>query len=156
MTGVIFRLAVQEDEQALLRMMHNLAGQEPGAYFFDEPIVRDALRKFLASPDLGQAWVFYEGETPVGYIVLTFGYSFEYHGRDSFIDELYVEPQFRRKGIGSRAMQFVEERACELGVNAIHLEVDHGNEPAEELYRRAGYDDHARFLMTKWLKPGDR
>jgi ribosomal protein S18 acetylase RimI-like enzyme len=152
--GVIFRPAVQKDEQSLLRMMRNLAEQEPGAYFFDEPVVREVLRTFLASPDLGRAWVFYEGETPVGYIVLTFGYSFEYHGRDSFIDELYVEPQFRRQGIGRRAMQFVEERARELGVNAIHLEVDQGNDPAAELYRRAGYDDHARFLMTKWLKPG--
>ncbi len=156
MPGVIFRPAVLDDEQALLRMMRNLAGQEPGAHFFDESIVRDALRKFLASPDLGQAWVFYEGESPVGYIVLTFGYSFEYHGRDSFIDELYIEPRFRRKGIGRRAMQFVEERARELGVNAIHLEVDQGNDPAAELYRRAGYDDNARFLMTKWLKPRDR
>ncbi len=155
MPGVIFRPAVQEDERAMLRMMRNLAEQEPGAYFFDEPIVGDVLRKFLASPDLGQAWVFHEGETPVGYIVLTFGYSFEYHGRDSFIDELYIEPQFRRQGIGKRAMQFVEERAREMGVNAIHLEVDHGNDPAAELYRRAGYNDHARFLMTKWLNLGE-
>ncbi len=154
MPGVIFRPAVQEDEQALLRMMRSLAEQEPGAYFFDEPVVRDVLRKFLASPDLGRAWVFFEEETPVGYIVLTFGYSFEYHGRDSFIDELYVEPQFRRRGIGRRAMQFVQERARDLGVNAIHLEVDEGNDPAAKLYRRAGYDAHARFLMTKWLKPG--
>jgi ribosomal protein S18 acetylase RimI-like enzyme len=152
--GVIFRPAVQADEQSLLRMMRNLAEQEPGAYVFDEPVVCEVLRKFLASPDLGRAWVFHEGETPVGYIVLTFGYSFEYHGRDSFIDELYIEPQFRRQGIGRRAMQFVEERARELGVNAIHLEVDQGNDPAAELYRRAGYDDQARFLMTKWLKPG--
>jgi ribosomal protein S18 acetylase RimI-like enzyme len=151
-SGVIFRPAVQDDEQALLRMMRNLAEQEPGAYFFDEPVVREVLRKFFADPDLGQAWVFFEEETPVGYIVLTFGYSFEYHGRDSFIDELYIEPQYRRQGIGRRAMQFVEEQARELGVNAIHLEVDHGNDPAAELYRRAGYHDHARFLMTKWLK----
>jgi ribosomal protein S18 acetylase RimI-like enzyme len=153
-SGVIFRPAVLEDEQTLLRMMRTLAEQEPGAYFFDETVVREVLRKFLASPHLGQAWVFSKGETLVGYIVLTFGYSFEYHGRDSFIDELYVEPQFRRQGIGKRAMQFVEERARELGVNAIHLEVDQGNEPAAELYRRAGYDDHSRFLMTKWLKFG--
>jgi ribosomal protein S18 acetylase RimI-like enzyme len=152
--GVIFRPAVQQDEQSLLRMMRNLAEQEPGAYFFDEPVVREVLRRFLASPDLGRVWIFYEGETPVGYIVLTFGYSFEYHGRDSFIDELYIEPQFRQQGIGRRAMQFVEERARELGVNAIHLEVDQGNDPAVRLYLRAGYDDHARFLMTKWLKPG--
>jgi ribosomal protein S18 acetylase RimI-like enzyme len=151
---VVFRSARSEDEQSLLRMMRNLAEQEPGAYFFDEPVVREALRKFLASPELGRAWVFLDGETPIGYIVLTLGYSFEYHGRDSFIDELYIEPQYRRQGIGRRAMQFVEERALELGVNVIHLEVDRGNDAAEGLYRRAGYRDHARFLMTKWLKPG--
>jgi ribosomal protein S18 acetylase RimI-like enzyme len=152
--GVIFRPASPQDEQVLLRMMRSLAEQEPGAYYFDEPVVRDGLRKFLANPELGKAWVFIDAETPVGYIVLTFGYSFEYHGRDSFVDELYIEPQYRRQGIGRRAMQFVEERARELGVNAIHLEVDQGNDPAAGLYRRAGYDDHARFLMTKWLKPG--
>jgi ribosomal protein S18 acetylase RimI-like enzyme len=151
-SGVIFRPAVREDEQVLLRMMRNLAEQEPGAYFFDEPTVREVFRKFLRSPDLGHAWVFFEGETPVGYVFLTFGYSFEYHGRDAFIDELYIEPQYRRKGIGRRAMQFVEERARELGVNAIHLEVDQGNDPAAALYRRAGYDDHSRFLMTRRLK----
>jgi ribosomal protein S18 acetylase RimI-like enzyme len=151
---VVFRSARSEDEQSLLRMMRNLAEQEPGAYFFEEPVVREALRKFLASPELGRAWVFLDGETPIGYIVLTLGYSFEYHGRDSFIDELYIEPQYRRQGIGRRAMQFVEERALELGVNVIHLEVDRGNDAAEGLYRRAGYRDHARFLMTKWLKPG--
>lgn len=154
MRGVVFRPAAAQDEQVLLRMMRNLAEQEPGAYFFDEPVVREVLHKFLANPDLGQAWVFFDGGTPVGYIVLTFGFSFEYHGRDSFIDELYVEPQYRRQGIGRRAMQFVEEQARDLGVNALHLEVDEGNDPAAELYRRAGYDDHSRFLMTKWLNPG--
>jgi ribosomal protein S18 acetylase RimI-like enzyme len=153
-SAVIFRPAVQDDEQALLRMMRDLAEQEPGAYYFDEPVVQEALRRFLRSPELGQAWVFFEAETPLGYIILTFGYSFEYHGRDSFIDELYIEPQYRGQGIGRRAMQFVEERARELGVNAIHLEVDRGNDPASELYRRTGYVDHSRFLMTKWLKPG--
>src|SRR5580704_6514342 len=135
-------------------MMRILAEQEPGSYFFDEPAVREVLRKFLASPDLGQAWVFLDRGTPVGYMVLTFGYSFEYHGRDSFIDELYIEPQYRRQGIGRRAMQFVEERASELGVNAIHFGVDSGHEGAAWLYRRSGYDDHARFLMTKLLKTG--
>ena len=154
MSGVIFRPVALQDEQVLLRMMRNLAEQEPGAYYFDEPVVQEVLRKFLVSPELGQAWIFFEAETPVGYIVLTFGYSFEFHGRDSFIDELYIEPKYRRQGIGRRAMEFVEERARELGVHAIHLEVDQGNDPAAELYRRAGYDDHARFLMTRWLKPG--
>ncbi|HYL62627.1 MAG TPA: GNAT family N-acetyltransferase [Candidatus Methylomirabilis sp.] len=151
MSDVLFRPAASEDEPVLLRMMRNLAEQEPGAYFFDEPGVREVLRKFLADPGLGQAWVFFDEKTPVGYIVLTFGYSFEYHGRDAFIDELYIDPQYRRKGIGRRAMQFVEQRAREHGVAAIHLEVDDGNDPASELYRHSGYEDHERYLMTKWL-----
>lgn len=156
MPDILFRLAAREDETALLRMMRSLAEQEPGPYFFDEPVVRGALHKFLANPELGRAWVFCDGEILVGYIVLTFGYSFEFHGRDSFIDELYLQPRYRGQGIGRRAMQFVEERARELGVNAIHLEVDDGNEPAEELYRRAGYEDKSRYLMTKWMKPDAR
>jgi ribosomal protein S18 acetylase RimI-like enzyme len=49
-------------------------------------------------------------------------------------------------------MEFVEARARELGVNAIHLEVDRGNDPALGLYRRTGYVDHDRHLMTKWLR----
>jgi len=57
----------------------------------------------------------------------------------------------RRRGFGRHAIYFLEEQAREMGVNAIHLEVDRGNEPASELYRRVGYQDHDRFLMTKWL-----
>jgi ribosomal protein S18 acetylase RimI-like enzyme len=150
---VIFRPANPADEEDLLRMMRTLAEQEPGAYFFDEPAVRHALRSFLADSTFGKAWMFSEGATPAGYIVLTLSFSFEYHGQDAFIDELYVEPQYRRQGIGLRAVQFVEERARELGVQALHLEVDPGNDPALELYRRAGYEDHKRYLMTKLLVP---
>jgi len=52
-------------------------------------------------------------------------------------------------------MEFVEQRAQELGVTAIHLEVDRGNKPAQGLYRRTGYVDHDRYLMTKWLRRVD-
>lgn len=93
----------------------------------------------------------WDGERPAGYVVLTLSFSFEYRGRDAFIDELYVEPAYRRRGFGRMLMEFAEQRAKELGVNALHLEVDHGNDPAMELYRNIGYADHDRYLMTKWL-----
>jgi ribosomal protein S18 acetylase RimI-like enzyme len=148
---VTFRPATKGDEADLLRMMRNLAEQEPGAYYFDEHAVRSVLRQFLADPGLGMAWVFSDGATIAGYIVLTLGYSFEYHGRDAFVDELYVDPQHRRRGIGREALKFVDEQARTMGVTALHLEVDQGNDPALELYQHAGYQDHRRHLMTKWL-----
>ena len=45
---------------------------------------------------------------------------------------------YRRRGFGRQAVAFLEEKAREMGVNAVHLEVDRGNDPAFELYRRSG------------------
>jgi hypothetical protein len=50
-------------------------------------------------------------------------------------------------------MQFVEKCAGDLGATP-SISKSIGNDPAVELYRRAGYHDHARFLMTMWRKPG--
>jgi ribosomal protein S18 acetylase RimI-like enzyme len=148
---LVIREATLEDQAELLRMMRALAEHEPGKIPFNEPVARAALRKFLSMPAFGGVWLLCEGNAPVGYVILTLGFSFEFHGQDAFIDELYVGAKHRRRGYGREAIHFVEKKAREMGVNAIHLEVDHGNDPAYELYRRAGYQDHDRFLMTKWL-----
>jgi len=148
---IIFREATATDVPDLLRMMKRLAFQEP-ALPFDERMVTQTWRQFFSSAEFGRAWLFSAGSELAGYVILTLGYSFEYRGREAFVDELYVEEKFRRRGVGRRAMEFVEERARELGVNAIHLEVDRGNDAALGLYRRTGYVDHDRYLMTKWLR----
>jgi len=145
------REAALQDEAVLLGMMRQLAEQEPGKIQFDEPAARATFRRFLSLPAFGRFWLLLEGSSPVGYTVLTIGFSFEFHGHDAFIDELYIDAAFRRRGYGKQAVAFLEKRARELGVNAIHLEVDRGNDPAFELYRRIGYQDKDRFLMTKWL-----
>ena len=145
------REAALEDEAELLRMMRALAEQEPGKIEFDAVAAQGALRMLFAQPELGRTWLVCVGDLTVGYVVLTLGFSFEFRGRDAFIDELYIAPAYRRKGLGRMAMEFAEKRAKELGVNAVHLEVNHGNDPAMELYRRIGYADHDRYLMTKWL-----
>ncbi len=143
--------ATLQDEPELLRMMRLLDEQESALIKFDETALSAAFRQFLALPAFGGIWILCEGNQTVGYVVLTVGFSFEFRGHDAFIDELYIDAAYRRRGYGRRALAFAEERAREMGVNAIHLEVDHGNNPALELYRRTGYKDHDRFLMTKWL-----
>ena len=147
----MIREATLQDEAELLRMMRLLAEQEPGKIRFDEAAARATLRHFLSLPAFGRVWLLCEGNLSVGYIVLTIGFSLEFHGHDAFIDELYIDAAFRRRGYGKQAVMYLEKKAREMGVNAIHLEVDRGNDPAFELYRRTGYEDHDRFLMTKWL-----
>jgi ribosomal protein S18 acetylase RimI-like enzyme len=151
MSEMIIREAALGDEPELLRMMRLLAEQEPGKIHFDEGAARACLQKFRSLPAFGAVWMLCEGNKPIGYIILTIGFSFEFHGHDAFIDELYVDADYRRRGYGRQAVAFLEKKARARGVHAVHLEVDRGNNPAFELYRRAGYEDHERFLMTKWL-----
>lgn len=151
MTSLEFREAIPGDEAALLPMMRALAKQDPEVIPFNESSARAAFHQFLSLPAFGRIWLLYNSAVLVGYIILTIGFSFEFRGHDAFIDELYIAPAHRRRGFGRQAMAFVEQEARKMGVNAIHLEVDRGNDSALELYRRTGYVDHARFLMTKWL-----
>lgn len=136
--------------------MRSLAEQEPGKIKFDYVTARCTFRQFLSLPNFGRVWLICDGSTLVGYVVLTIGFSFEFHGHDAFIDELYIDVAHRRRGYGRQAVAFVEQQAREMGVTAIHLEADHGNDRAFELYRRTGFEDHDRFLMTKWLSRGDQ
>ena len=82
---------------------------------------------------------------------MTLGYSLEFHGRDAFIDELYVVPEYRGRGIGSNVMRIVEDACRELGVRAVHLEVERDNPAARALYLRFGFKEHDRLLMTRWI-----
>jgi len=79
---------------------------------------------------------------------MAFDYSLEYRGKGAWVAEFFVRPTHRGQGIGAHALEFFAEQARQLGVTVVHLEVNHGN-PAIELYRRMGFEDHHRYLMTK-------
>ena len=83
--------------------------------------------------------------------MLTLGFSLEFLGRDAFVDELFVAPKHRGRGLGLAAIRFLEPVAAQLGVAALHLEVGPDNEKALGLYRRAGFEDRRHRLMTKLL-----
>ena len=148
---VRFELAKPEHVDIVLGMMRGLEDADPEPRPFDEAKRRAIFDRFVRDSPYGKAWLIACDEKYVGYVVLTVSFSFEYGGYDAFIDELYITEEYRRRGIGRRAMEFIEVAAAELGVNAIHLEVSHGNDPAIGLYRRVGYAGNQRHLMTKWL-----
>lgn len=122
---------------------------------FDRDAAAAALSRLLADDTLGRAWLVAAGGVPVGYVVLTLGYSLEFHGRDAFVDELYLEPGARGQGLGPAVLAQVEAACGRLGVRALHLEVERANHPAQAVYRKAGFEDHDRYLMTKWLPSPD-
>ena len=142
-----FKLAEPADVELLLQFMREY--YEFDRLHFDESTARSVLRKFIGNDALGRLWVIaHEGEA-VGYLVLTLGFSFEFGGYDAFIDEVYIRECQRGRGIGKMALQVAEEECRVLEVRALHLEVERENTNAHALYRKVGFIDHDRYLMTK-------
>jgi GNAT superfamily N-acetyltransferase len=117
---------------------------------FDEERQGAALAALLDGDPLCLAWLVRVADATIGYVVLTLGFSLESGGRDGVIDELFVAPSVRGRGIGAKVLALVEREARARGLNRLYLEVGHDN-PAEGLYRRAGFVDHQRYLMSKYL-----
>jgi ribosomal protein S18 acetylase RimI-like enzyme len=113
---------------------------------------RRAMLELIGDEALGRFFVFEEEGAIAGYIVIGFGFTLEFGGRDAFVDELYVAPEARGRGIGSAALQIAEDACRGAGIRALHLEVAHENPRARALYERAGYAAHERSLMTKRLR----
>lgn len=144
-----FRPAKAGDVDAIVGMMRPYY-QEDG-YPFVESEARAAALALIDEPHLGRLWVTCDGERIVGYVAATLGFSFEYRGREAFVDELFIADSHRGRGLGREALEVAEAYCREMGVNAMHLEVERHREPALELYRRGGFEDLNRYLLTKWI-----
>jgi ribosomal protein S18 acetylase RimI-like enzyme len=87
---------------------------------------------------------------PIGYIVITFGWSLEFGGLDGFVDEVYVRPGVRGRGIASEVLQALPRALAGVGLKALHLEVDRSSEARQKLYARAGFKPRPDYiLMTR-------
>ena len=140
-----FRPATHEDIPQVVRLRSAFYAEE--GYPDDPTRAAQLLEHLVSDARYGRLFV-KDGEA---YVLVTFGFSLEFDGRDAFVDELYVAPHARGRGYGTEALA-IAERACrEHGISALHLEVEIENEKARGLYERTGYKAHSRHLMTKSL-----
>lgn len=145
-----FTLAVESDTGLLVELMREF--YEVEHLHYDDEAARRALRLVLNNSIYGVVYIINSDEKVIGYVALTFGFSLEFHGRDALVDELYVREAYRGRGIGRAALSFVEDVCLREDIRAVHLEVDRVNTIAQGLYGKAGYKNHDRFLLTKWIE----
>ena len=69
-----------------------------------------------------------------------------------WINELYVEPEYRRKGVASEIMGFIETWAKEKGIKYIATVTGKTNETAMGLYEKNGYELGEIMWVEKLLK----
>ncbi len=144
-----FRLAKEPDADVLLEFMHRYYAYD--GHVFDRSKASAALIGLLRDPNFGRAWLILDREMAAGYIVICFGYSLEWLGRDAFIDEFYLAEEYRGRGWGRKAMEFAEDAARELGITTLHLEVVNQNAAALKIYSKLGFKSHTSTFLSKWI-----
>lgn len=110
-----------------------------------------ALRQAASGHPLARVWFVRESEAILGYAVLGLGFGIEYGGADAFVDDLYLIPTARGRGVGGRVLALLEAEARSLGLCALFLVVDPDNAPALQLYRRRGFEGTHWLLMAQRL-----
>ena len=125
-------------------------------YPIDIEVSKKLFQEFISNEKLGKAFLIChsnEGRTSelVGYVILTYVFSFEYKGRIAFLDELYIKENFRGKGIGKQTIDFIKEQASNQNVKLIYLEVENHNQNAQKLYLAHNFEVHNRKLLKHKL-----
>jgi ribosomal protein S18 acetylase RimI-like enzyme len=126
----------------LMRAYYALDGHD-----YDTAKVSRTLAEFLSDARYGRAWLIEVDGAVAGYMVMCIGFSLEFGGRDAFVDEIYLKEPYRGQGIGRQAIEHMLAEARRLGINALHLEVDHANANAQRLYRALGFEPRDRFML---------
>jgi GNAT superfamily N-acetyltransferase len=143
--GTVIRSATAADVAQILAFIRALAEFEraPDAVVAtEEGLLRDG---FGPNPFYTCLIAEHDGQ-PAGFALFFYNYS-TWMGRPGiYLEDLFVLPEFRGRGIGKALLQRVAEVAVEKGCQRLQWEVLDWNTPAIDFYKAMGAE-----LVTEWL-----
>jgi GNAT superfamily N-acetyltransferase len=131
------RAAEPSDAALILSFVKELAVYEraPDAVRATEAtILRDG---FGDSPRFQCAIAEWNGE-PAGFALFFYNYSTWEGAAGIYLEDLFVRPAFRRRGIGAAFFRYLAQRALNEGLARVAWQVLNWNTPAIDFYRTLG------------------
>jgi ribosomal protein S18 acetylase RimI-like enzyme len=126
------------DAPELESMVMALYREDPTGQKMSFRKIRQTVAQLTAHPDKGRITIVRVGDTVVGYVIVIYFWSNEYGGDVAHIDELYVRPPWRSKGIGARCLDHVAGMKGKK-LRGVRLEVTPANQKAFAFYSRHGF-----------------
>ncbi len=131
------RLASPSDAPELARLLHDFNVEfdwpSPGA-----EVLAPRLAELLDGPSI---FAVLAGSPPVALALGTLRPNVWYEGPVALLDEMYVEPPMRGRGIGSAVIERFIGVARERGADLIEINVDEPDVDAQRFYRRHEFRD---------------
>ena len=112
-----------------------------------------AFAALVDRPERGIAFIVEIDGKAAGYAVLTVSYSMEHGGLRGFVDDLFVRPEARRRGLATALLAAIHEEAMGRGLRALVVETSAVDSPGKRLYYRVGFQDRELQLLSQELAP---
>ena len=92
-----------------------------------------------------------EEEKMIGFMNIQCFYSVWSHGKVFFLDDFFIEENFRGKGYGEKALKDLQEYAKKIGIKRIQLMAENTNPKAIEFYKKHKFNEQEIHLFLKYL-----
>lgn len=129
------RPATAADAPAFGRLLHAFDAE------YDEPTPSADEIAERAAPliESGEVTVLFVGDGPEGFAELRFRPSLYTGGLDAYLEELYVVPERRGRGLGRALLEAAMDYARARGADRIDLNTSEDDVAARALYERTGF-----------------
>lgn len=135
---VTYRPFRMSDKKEIAAMMKALCQEDPSSHFPTESSVAKTLAELRRHPEKGNLVLILSDEKIVGYCLIMYYWSNEYGGNILNIDEFYVKPDWRGRGLGTDFLRYLVKNRFNDCV-ALELETMPANIRAQKLYERVGF-----------------
>ena len=147
------RPAASSDIPALLLLVRRYWHFE-GIEDFTALRVELVLQRLLGDPRLGIVWVAESDGQLQGYLIAVLVLSVEHQGVMAEIDEFFVMPEARSRGVGGRLLAAAEAGLAARGCVRLQLQLAVANAAGRAFYEHRGYAPRAGYeLLDKALPP---
>ncbi|MHA7881465.1 MAG: GNAT family N-acetyltransferase [Saccharospirillum sp.] len=144
-SGAVLRPATIDDTPTIFRFIQELADYEKMSDAVKA--THDQLRTTLFGEHPYAEVIIAEwDEQPVGMALFFHNYSTFLGKPGIHLEDLYVQPDMRGKGVGKALITYLAQLTLERGFERLEWQVLDWNEPARQFYRSLG----AR-AMTEWI-----
>lgn len=134
---MIIRKFSENDFNEIFNMMKDFYNSPALLHPAPDDILKKDILDCLGDCPYVEGYLFEENGKAAGYSMLAVSYSTEYGGICIWVEDLYIKPEYRGKGMGTAFFDFLKRERKEAV--RFRLEAESGNHGAIELYKRNGF-----------------
>ena len=148
--NTVFRKFTKEDRDTFYIMVKKFYAPPAVLHFPSDEVMLSCFDEAVKNSGLVLGYMFETDGNPSGYAIVSLKFETEVGGIAAWIEELFVEEEYRSNGIGREFFEFLKKELSGK-IKRIRLEVGDENDGAKKLYENIGFEflDYKQMVIDK-------